>query len=273
MAQFAVLVVGDDPEKQLSPFGDLTDNNLDFVETELDCRKQFENETATMVKLPNGEYVTNWSEAAKNLKIYNSSLYTEVQIPVNHLYKSFEDYIKDYHGYEIDSKTGKYGYWTNLNKKWNQRVLGGRWRGSFKLKPDASGVLGFPGVFDIDVKEGYVDSAKKGDIDWNGMLSDNMKDGEKAKRFWELLVDGEQPQGPSDLKILNGAFYKRDYYLNVYINKENYVRARVEFHTWAVLKDNKWNECGEMGWQESFYDKWIQDLPDETLLSVYDCHV
>ena len=55
--------------------------------------------------------------------------------------------------------------------------------------------------------------------------------------------------------------------------------------TFAVLMDGTWYEKGEMGWwgivsNEQDRDEWLSQfgklldsLPDDTLLSVYDCHI
>ncbi|UXJ54867.1 hypothetical protein [Pseudomonas citronellolis] len=55
--------------------------------------------------------------------------------------------------------------------------------------------------------------------------------------------------------------------------------------TFAIVKDGKWYECGSMGWwgavtDEKDSDTWteefgklVAELPDDTLLSVYDCHI
>lgn len=55
--------------------------------------------------------------------------------------------------------------------------------------------------------------------------------------------------------------------------------------TFAVLKDGEWYEKGKMGWfgvvfDEEDNDKWvaeiqklIKELPDDTLISIYDCHI
>lgn len=58
------------------------------------------------------------------------------------------------------------------------------------------------------------------------------------------------------------------------------------FSTYAVLKDGEWIEPGRMGWfgmdsstKESKhkylvdYNKMLQELPDDTLFSIYDCHI
>ncbi len=69
--------------------------------------------------------------------------------------------------------------------------------------------------------------------------------------------------------------------------RETYVRKMVDRScvTFAVLKDGEWYERGEMGWwgvvhgekdQDEWNRKWhelVDDLPAETLLSVYDVHI
>ena len=59
--------------------------------------------------------------------------------------------------------------------------------------------------------------------------------------------------------------------------------ARVQ--TFAVVKDGRWYERGEMGWWgvvkdekdddvwRAEYAKLVDGLPDNTLLAVYDCHI
>lgn len=55
--------------------------------------------------------------------------------------------------------------------------------------------------------------------------------------------------------------------------------------TFAVLKDGEWYERGKMGWWaivtdekedgvwEAEHKKLIEELPDNTLISIYDCHI
>jgi hypothetical protein len=70
-------------------------------------------------------------------------------------------------------------------------------------------------------------------------------------------------------------------------SREEYVnRARsAAITTFAVIKDGKWYERGEMGWwgvvhDEKNKDEWhaqfsllIDSLPDKTLLTIVDCHI
>ena len=84
-------------------------------------------------------------------------------------YSSFEEFVKDYHGYDKkDEKMNRYGYWDNVNAKWDWYVLGGRWTGFFKSKNN-SGKLGEPGLKTSPPEEGYVDQAYKKDIDCESM--------------------------------------------------------------------------------------------------------
>jgi hypothetical protein len=70
-------------------------------------------------------------------------------------------------------------------------------------------------------------------------------------------------------------------------SKEEYIdqSRNNSFVTFAVVKDGKWFEKGEMGWwgcvsNEKDQKEWnnqfcsmVLDLPDDTLLSLYDCHI
>ena len=74
---------------------------------------------------------------------------------------------------------------------------------------------------------------------------------------------------------------------------ENYYSIRdqqeglenAEIVTFAVVKDGEWYERGEMGWWgivsdekdtevwNNQFNKLLNDLPEDTLLSMYDCHI
>jgi hypothetical protein len=255
-------------------------------------------ELAITEKLRADGYGTYKERSLKNVKI--KVVPAPYNIPLKEKYPDFTEYIEDYCGYDRNKETGKYGYWHNPNSKWDWYSLGGRWSGSFKLKTskilelaEAAGspVLGNPGVFD---NKPYFDAdiAEKGDIDWDAMvLPENVK---QAENFWDYYVMEKEPQTDEEkiaaLKIKeNSSFsYKRKYYLEEYQTKENYVKAQTAFSTFAVItEDGAWHEAGEMGWwgmdsaeigakrdfRIGFFEKFIKDLPDTTLLSVFDCHI
>jgi len=70
-------------------------------------------------------------------------------------------------------------------------------------------------------------------------------------------------------------------------SKEDYIKKAGEdcISTYALVKDGKWYKKGDMGWfgcssNEKDQKKWneefidiLKNLPDDTMLSVYDCHI
>jgi len=148
-------------------------------------------------------------------------------------YSTFDDFVKGYHGYEVNEE-GKIGRWTNPNRKWDWWIIGGRWTGMLKLKEGANGSIGRPGLMTAPAMPGYCDSVLKKDIDFEGIRRSS---------------------------------------------------GNLMFVTFAVVKDGKWYERGEMGWwgiisNEKPDDQWekeftnlIDELPDDTLLTIVDCHI
>ena len=65
----------------------------------------------------------------------------------------------------------------------------------------------------------------------------------------------------------------------------DWAATRKGFTPFAVLKDGEWHDQGQMGWWgsvsdpkqeeawEAEVDALLKDLPPETLVSVYDCHI
>lgn len=223
------------------------------------------------------------------------------------------------YGYALQDEAGeivKVVRRTNPNKKWDWWLVGGRWTGFFKLKPGAAGLLGEGGTFHrlgmAETPKGNVaDSARKGDIDIEGMRDDaGAKAGEKYDRVhaviagrdwlsWDHMRDVEHK---GDIKAARAAYHAQPVVAD--LNKadilgwseslERYRVTREEFviqarasaiATFAVLKDGQWFERGSMGWWGCVSDEkdegaWarefgalIDSLPDDTLLTVVDCHI
>ena len=62
-----------------------------------------------------------------------------------------------------------------------------------------------------------------------------------------------------------------------------YIEKHSKFTSYALLKDGEWYAKGEMGWfgmssdeKENWseeLDKLIKSLPEDTLLTIVDCHI
>lgn len=178
--------------------------------------------------------------------------------------------------------------------KWDWYVIGGRWSGFFTLKPTSLGTT---------LKSNW---ANKGDIDFRRMRTEA---GINAYVKWDkahALTNGETwetwgkvlERFPDDIEaarehyhtqppvkaLRDAGYWEYDTFTQ---DREAYAEnarqaAGVAF---AVIKDGVWYERGQMGWfgcvsDEKDKGEWhmqycalLSDLPDDTLLSIYDCHI
>jgi len=128
MSHFTVLVIGDDVEEQLVPFqeSDCPQEYLVFQDQEKDLKKQYNSEKIDAIQTKKGYIVAIGNEKKKGPRSKQS---------FKKIYPSFDDFAQNWHDMEKDPKTGKYGYWTNPNAKWDWYQIGGRWANMLKLKP------------------------------------------------------------------------------------------------------------------------------------------
>lgn len=273
MSHFAILVVGDDVESQMEPYYETSE----------------------------GEYAEfNW--CGEEVQEGWDALTPEEKDE----YDSIDEYAYRYFGYE-QNIDGEYGYYSNPNAKWDWYEIGGRWTGKLKLKKGATGEVGSPGILTPDAKEGYVDSAYKKDIDFEGMrdeageaaasrydlyapfITPDFVPWDKAREMFEDIDKAREfyhgQETKQKIKELKDGFWVEieDYMCS----KEEYVaRARANACvTFGLLMDGEWYERGEMGWwavvfKEKERDRWTEEfnklldsVSDDTLITVVDCHI
>lgn len=223
-------------------------------------------------------------EESRPVKIIFASLEkidSPKQITMKERYGSFEEFVKEYHGYKIEDG-GKIGYWKNEKAKWDWYQLGGRWTGMLKLKEGTTGKIGKPGLQTSQANLGYADEARKCDVDFKAMLE---KGSEESNKIYEQFLKKYE-----DDKTFNPYFefgIKGEKQNEIFIpeSKESFVKRHSNFVTFAVLKNGEWFERGNMGWWgiatdekpdevwDKEFEKLINELPEDTLLSVYDCHI
>lgn len=195
---------------------------------------------------------------------------------------------------------------TNPRKKWDWYLLGGRWTGFFQLKPGARGMVGRPGLMTPDAAPATADQARKGDIDFGTMrLLAEAKAAERWDQAHAVMVgqvfqtwEQIRSEHGDDIEAAREAYHAqpavralreaRIWEVDEFaVTREEYTRAArlAAGQTFAVVKDGQWYERGEMGWfgcvrDEKDESRWreefaglIDGLPDDTLLSVYDCHI
>ena len=233
--------------------------------------------------------------------------YTEQTVPVSEVH-TFAEWATHYYSYKtVESpdelgENHKYGYirvedgevrrivkCTNPNSHWDWYVLGGRWGNYFLLKDGSRSSI-----------------AQKGDIDFDAMMQERAE--QAAERWskvhnviagrpiphWETFrqayKDIDEARDAWHAQEILADFRKLDLWLDIEdfdCTEEDYCEeaALSAIPTFALILDGKWYERGEMGWWAIVKDEkdakdWaeqfnnlIAGLPDDTLLSVYDCHI
>lgn len=298
MSHYTVMVIGDNVEEQLAPFNE---------QDEQYCEER-------------REYIDD--ESIEEIKAE-----CNIVDPLDIIAK-----LEDQGHYQV--KKDDKGYYetfnSNPNAKWDWWVTGGRWSGMLKLKKGRTGVKGEKGLMGSCHSEGEdrVDSALKGDIDFEGMRKDAANEAkERYERFerlcggsipkldylWSEIIDQNSKFATLDIQEKRALYHnqpakqlvnkianetpdisKDDRDLLVWSDLENYQCTKEEYiqryydgaiSTFAVLKDGEWYEKGEMGWfgqahnemSESQWEKefnaLLNSLPDDTLLTVVDCHI
>lgn len=278
MSHFAMLVIGPNVEAQLQPFHEFECTGID------------------------DEYVIDvdmTEEVHKEFEEHKED------------YENVIKFGQDWYGAEFNIEDdGKITFYrkTNPNAKWDWWQVGGRWTGFYKLKATASGVVGRPGLMTPSAKPGYADSIKKGDLDIGGMYVEAMAEAnERYDKFEAITKDLDVPESwdhVREVKFKGDIQGARDFYNaqptiqalrkdNPFENCERYRCGRERYVELAkmacivpfgFLKDGKWIERGNMGWwgavaDEKDKDQWgrefmkmFEALPDDTQLTIVDCH-
>lgn len=195
-----------------------------------------------------------------------------VDFPYDHVDESnLVEYLERAEELEFDTSEhdneGNLYYLGNNNAKWDWYQIGGRWSGMLK-KLDGT----------------RCDECEVKDLD----LSIDKDMYEKAKRFWEVVVD-KQPLKDGEYADGFTSWYKDSYYKDTFGDKETFAKDKASLSTLAILLDGKWYEQGKMGWfgmsdttseslQEytSFFDKKLKELKvthPNARLTLVDCHI
>ncbi len=196
-------------------------------------------------------------------------------------YVDFEDFLSQYYGYSFNDEHDKVGYTCNPNAKWDWWRIGGRWPGELRLKEGCCGSYG-PDTEESNQVAGRCDQARLGDVDF----SPDPATYEAAKRFWEVYVEGKALRKGEKRETFE-SYWKPEYFIEQYHDKETYARSVSEFSVWAlVTPDGEWHEQGEMGWfgfsnatfdsRKSFMEQLQQALvagDPELYITIVDCHI
>ena len=122
----------------------------------------------------------------------------------------------------------------------------------------------------MDGREVY--QARKNEIDWDKV---HLAGGDVYRRVWEMVMENSAPNDEHENVLFENMKDKIEYF-NKFLTKENYVASNTAFWGYAFVSDmTGWMEINETDnqftWITNFYDIFIKNLPEDTLLSIYEC--
>lgn len=121
-----------------------------------------------------------------------------------------------------------------------------------------------------DGREVY--QAKKSDIAWDKI---HLNGGEAYKRVWEMVMEDSKPCDEHE-QVLYDNMYDKIYYFQKFENKENYIISNTAFWAYAFVSDETgWLDASDIEdqfmWMNNFYNLYIKNLPEDTLLTIFEC--
>ena len=246
---FSVLVVGENVGGQLQPFCEL-ECSMDQDQIRQDPRSEFIEQFTT-------------EELEKDfLRVKDES--------PEYYYEILEEFADEYHGISKLDDEEVWGRYTNPNSKWDWYSIGGRYTGRFKIKENPKYLddieIGEPGLLTESASTGHADSIRLCDIDFDGMKEEKII---KLEKNW-IEANEKISKGDKTVYYIYG--------IKEGDTKETYIEEHTTFSVFATLKDGEWNEKGWEGedenenWQE-YLNNFITSLPDDTLLTIVDCHI
>ena len=123
------------------------------------------------------------------------------------------------------------------------------------------------------LKEGReVFQAKKSEINWDKI---HLGGGDIYRRAWEMVMEGSTPTTEYEKQIFDNMKDKTAYFQK-FENKENYIISNTAFWGYAFLSEKTgWVDASDTNdqfvWMAEYYNMFIKNLPDDTLLTIYEC--
>lgn len=233
-----------------------------------------------------GDYFT-WTE---NGKYYKNAVSHEVKevVPGSVLYGSLEATAEQL-GYVYNDSEEAYGYFINLDAKWDWYAIGGRFSHYLYVSKEVyendpayqDNIQGIPSMF--GKQECYrVNSARIKDIiNWFDpkvylySLQTFIK--------WENYVrQGKELAGEEF--PLSLTMYKPEYVYRRYKDAETYAKCMSAIGSYVILKEGEWFDPGSLGWISAkpedelefdlnFMETLLEGIDDSYWITMVDCHI
>lgn len=114
-------------------------------------------------------------------------------------------------------------------------------------------------------------TAKVEDIDWCKMHMSNTLPYEVA---WETVMEGRKPKDEHEERIYSFMKDKRDYFVNNFNSKEEYIKHSCSFWCYGIATEEWYKEVDDtikdIEWTSTFYNKYIKTLNGDEILTIYE---
>lgn len=279
MSHYSVAVISKNPdyvEMMLGKYEEGLSVNPYIEFTKEEAISKFRNDKEKSLKnlkkaLENADF-----KRKKDLLDIISKCKKDLKLSDEEVYEEFAEYwygrdLRDLKEGNLIGPNGEFLSTISPDPKWDWYEKGGRWDGLITLKREKE--------TDPVIRTNV---AKIKEIDFNYASPEDKKYNEM---LWEKVVEGKH-QDNHELFI----FYDKDYLLDRYKTKENFVKSVTEFRTYAILtpeNGSTWYEPGQMGWfgmsdatldeEREFSENYFKILNVEKYkdyyLTIVDCHI
>ena len=244
-SHFVCIVAGEDPEKLMEPYGVLNGKGQKNVLYKYaDAKKLQERQIALYESLLNNKtlpekYASAFKEELEEIKEMTPD----------------DFFLMMTANYEHDRKTGDAYTEENPNGTWRSKAIGQFFSVPFTL---------------LNGEQKF--QARKNEIDWDVMHLSNQQ---TYKGAWEVVMEGRKPKDGQEQLIYDN-MKNRVAYFEKYGDKKTYVISNTAFWGYAFLSEKEgWKELepniNQFVWVSQYYNRIIEPLPDNTLLSIYEC--
>lgn len=249
-----VLVVGDNPDDIIKKYSEDTLLESSYlVAKRKDALKLKNNHINLLKKSLEEDILTN---SQKKL--------TEDYISLIEETPELEYFLDSTEGCTYDSETGD-AYSNKIPNAYYKYE-----RSPQKIFEKTGEETGFCNPFKL--KDDYISySATKEEIEWE---LNHLYNQEVYEAAWELVVEDREPLNEKEKQIKDNMKNRKGYFQN-FKNKQEYVLHSTAFWTYGIASESFYKEVGMDGindkeWVSNFYDNFIKNLPNDTLLTIYE---
>lgn len=248
-----VLVIGDNPEEIIQKYNadNITGKKL-FLKRE-DAKKHKQSKIRLLKENLN---IPQFTEQQKEL----TREYIEILSDMTDL----EYFLDVTEGCSYDEKTG------DAYKEFNPDAYYKSVRSPQKVFEIDGEESGFCNPFRL--KDDYISySSYKKDIDWT---LNHLHNKHVYEITWDMVLNGKKPRTEAEHTIYNNMKNRKGYFNN-FKDKNDFVSYCTSFWTYGVATEEHYEDADELGtdmnsWIKNFYDKYIKNLPEDTLLTIYE---